>query len=79
MKVTAILLCLILLGCGGGTDPARESADTKESKEKKEGIFDPLVQSLDKAKGVEDTVMEQKAQTDQALLEAEGEADEDDD
>ena len=69
MRLVALVLCLTLMGCGSDTES--ESAD-----EDKETVFDPLVQNIDKAKAVEDTVMEQKAAMDQALRDAEDGVDE---
>jgi len=61
-----IVLGLWLVACGAG-----ESGDDKD----RETVFDPLVQNIDKAKEVEDKVMQQKAQIVQAVKDAEGTAD----
>lgn len=60
-----IMLGLSLVACGGG-----DSGNDKDQ----ETVFDPLVQNIDKAKEVEDKVMQQKAQIDQAVKDAEGAA-----
>lgn len=57
-----ILLGLSFVACGGGSSGG--DAD-------KETVFDPLVQNIDKAKEVEDKVMQQKARMDEALKAAE--------
>ncbi len=59
--LTLIMLCLMLSACGN------EPADDAASKEDKETVFDPLIESVDKAKGVEDTVMQQKEDMDEAM------------
>lgn len=53
------VLCLLLAACGG------ESRDETDAKEEK--VFDPLIQSVDKAKAVEDTVLQHKEDMDDAL------------
>ena len=66
MKIlTLIVFCLMLPGCGN--EPADESA----THEDEETVFDPLIESVDKAKGVEDTVMQQKEDMDEAMREME--------
>lgn len=62
MRIIALVILVVLAGCGGGTDSEGD---------KKETVFDPLVQNIDKAKQVEDTVMQQKAAMDQAIRDAE--------
>ena len=68
MKFLTVFLCLILFACGSAKEEATEVED-------KETVFDPLVETIDKAKEVEDVVMQQKQQMDDALREAEGESD----
>jgi len=54
----AILTCLVLAACGGGAD------DSKDDEQK---VFEPLIESVDKAKAVEDTVLQQKEDMDEAM------------
>jgi hypothetical protein len=54
-----ILLCLLLAACGGGS--------TEDSAKEEEKVFDPLIQSVDKAKAVEDAVLQQKKDMDDAM------------
>ena len=62
MKIlTLIMFCLMLSACGN------EPADEAASKEDEETVFDPLIESVEKAKGVEDTVMQQKKDMDEAM------------
>jgi Skp family chaperone for outer membrane proteins len=62
MRILALIVfCLMLSACGN------ESADDAASKEDKETVFDPLIESVEKAKGVEDTVMQQKKDMDEAM------------
>jgi hypothetical protein len=59
MKIIALtFLSLLLAACGGSSD---------ESDQDQEKVFDPLIQSVDKAKSVEDTVMQQKEDMDEAM------------
>lgn len=71
MKFTAIILCLVLAGCGSSEDAATEAEDI-------ETIFDPLVETIDKAAEVEDLVFQQKQDMDDALKRMEGETDDTD-
>ena len=73
MKILALMMCLMLSGCGN------EPADDAASQEDKETVFDPLIESVDKAKGVEDTVMQQKKDMDEAMQRMEEGAEDPDD
>ncbi|NOX68474.1 MAG: hypothetical protein GXP15_04755 [Gammaproteobacteria bacterium] len=78
MKIFSILLLLVMVACGSSrnTDEKSETEVTDaEATEEVESVFDPLVQSIDKANAVEDIVMQQKLQMDEALKEMEGETD----
>ncbi len=71
MKFAAIILCLtltILTACGSPDEGSAEAED-------KETVFDPMVETIDKAAEVEDLVMQQKADMDEALRRAEGDVD----
>ena len=63
MRILTLAFLLVLAACGGSNSAGEEDKET---------VFDPLVQDLDKAKQVEDQVLEQKRQLDEALKEAEG-------
>ncbi len=56
-----ILLSLLLSACGN------EPADDATTSEDEETVFDPLIESVDKAKGVEDTVMQHEEDMDEAM------------
>ncbi|MEQ9562308.1 MAG: hypothetical protein RLN69_07295 [Woeseiaceae bacterium] len=56
--VASILLCLALTACGN--DPDNSGRD-------EEKVFDPLIESVDKAQAVEDTVLQQKQDMDDAV------------
>lgn len=65
----ALLLCgAFLCGCGG-SDKGDDAAE-------REGVFDPLTNTLEEAEQVEDLVLQQKQQMDDALRRMEGEEDE---
>ena len=75
MRILTLALFLVVGGCGSATD-----SDTHpEAEEDRETVFDPLVDSLDKAKAVESQVMQQKDLMDQAIAESEGSGDESED
>jgi len=75
MKILSLVLSLLVAGCGDAAD-----SDTRqEVEEDKESVFDPLLDSIDKAKNVENQVMQHKDRTDQALAESEGLGDEPED
>ena len=75
MRILILAFCLTLIGCGGGAD----SEENEKPEEDRETVFDPLVGSIDKAKAVEDQLMQSKDRTDQAIAEAEGTADDPED
>lgn len=58
--VTILVACLVLTACGGASDDAERDAG-------EEKVFDPLIQSVDKAKAVEDTVEQHKRDMDEAM------------
>ena len=58
------LACIVgLAGCGGGS-AEQKSADSAEAEE---GVFDPLVGALDRAKAVEDIGLERKQEIDERM------------
>ena len=77
MKCYSIFLLLLLVGCGSSEDTETDSTDATEAQDV-ETVFDPLIESIDKAKAVEDIVMQQKQQMDEALKKMEGETDDSD-
>ena len=77
MKCYSIFLLLLLVGCGSSEDTETDTTDATEAQDV-ETVFDPLIESIDKAKAVEDIVMLQKQQMDEALKKMEGETDDSD-
>ncbi|MCH7854649.1 MAG: hypothetical protein IIB76_09990 [Proteobacteria bacterium] len=77
MKCYSIFLLLLLVGCGSSEDTETDTTDATEAQDV-ETVFDPLIESIDKAKAVEDIVMQQKQQMDEALKKMEGETDDSD-
>jgi hypothetical protein len=71
MKFVAIIMCLTLTILTACSSPDEESAEAED----KESVFDPMVETIDKAAEVEDLLMQQKADMDEALRRAEGEVD----
>ena len=77
MKCFSIFLLLMLVGCGSSEDTETDTTDAIEAQDV-ETVFDPLIESIDKAKAVEGIVMQQKQQMDEALKKMEGETDDSD-
>lgn len=77
MKCYSIFLLLLLVGCGSSEDTETDTTDATEAQDV-ETVFDPLIESIDKAKAVEGIVMQQKQQMDEALKKMEGETDDSD-
>jgi hypothetical protein len=75
MRILILAVCLSLVGCGGGAN----SDQNDKPEEDKDTVFDPLVENIDKAKAVEDQLMQSKDRTDQAIAEAEGAGDDSED
>ena len=59
---------LLLLGCGA----AEESSESSEPPPVEETAFGEMVGTIDKARSVEGTVLQQKEDTDRAIQESEG-------
>ena len=66
MRIALLLTGVFLVACGGG-----------EKEADREGVFDPMVESIDKAKEVEDAVMKHKEEIDKRLKEMEGTTEDD--
>ncbi len=66
-RITVPLMVGLVLaaGCGGGSDGANETRE-------EEGVFDPLVDTLGKAREVEQEVQQRVDELNKALEEAEG-------
>lgn len=63
---TALLAALFLAGCGGAQAPPETAAP-----EPRATVFDPLVGTLERAEGVQQTVDDQAAELRRRLEEAE--------
>ena len=70
MRLFPIFLFFTLVGC----EPP-ENTDTEATAEDLETVFDPLAESLQKAREVEDIVLQQKLKMDAALEQMDGESD----
>lgn len=77
MKVISILLLLMMVACSSSENTGTEATEAEETQDT-ETVFDPLLETIDKARAVEDIVMQQKRQMDEALKEMEGETDDTD-
>jgi hypothetical protein len=65
----ALVVSLTLAGCGGNSQPS--SPQPKAETPKRKTVFDPLVGTLDRAKGVQQTVNDQAAEQRRQIEEAE--------
>lgn len=59
----------VLLGCGAAEDSSSEASQPPPVEET---AFGDMVGTMDKARSVEDSVMQQKEDTDRAIRESEG-------
>ncbi len=66
ISMVAAAALATLTACGGASN--EEAAD--ENAEAKEGVFDPMVETMDRAREVEDLVQQQKKDIDEALEQA---------
>ncbi|WP_405227307.1 hypothetical protein [Lentisalinibacter sediminis] len=62
--------CLVLAACGGADDEATKSDEPYEDRET---VFDPMTDTIDRAKEVEEMGKDRKKAMDEALEEADGE------
>lgn len=67
MRYVLLIISLSMFGCGGA------EKDTEDQ----EGVFDPMVETIDKAKEVEDITLQHKKDMDKRLREMEGTAGDD--
>jgi hypothetical protein len=79
-NLLGLFLITILAACGGpadnsanssGTSSQAEQRQVEERPEDRETVFDPMVSTIDRAKGVEAINMNRKAEMDAALDEQE--------
>ncbi len=66
ISMVAAVALVALTACGGASN--EEAAD--ENAEAKEGVFDPMVETMDRAREVENLVQQQKQDIDEALEQA---------
>lgn len=77
-RVTLVALALTgLVACGDSEPPADEQAEAAPDVHERQGtqdetVFDDMIRTEDKARSVEGTVMQGKANTDAAIEAAEG-------
>ena len=57
-------MSMVLIGCGGSADNASDDGGYTDEDE---GVFDPMVGTMDRAKGVEDMGTSRKAEMDAAI------------
>lgn len=75
--LAAVALASLLAACGG-EPPEPEAAADEDAAQADDNIAQPLVDSLEKAKAVDQQVQQRKADVDAALEEAEGKSSDDD-
>ncbi len=71
----ALTLVSLMAGCGGSAPPSGATtkaapAEAQKATERRETVFDPLVGTIDRAKGVQSTVDEQAAEQRRKIEEA---------
>jgi hypothetical protein len=71
----ALTLVCSMAGCGGAAQPTgstskAQPATAQKAPERKETVFDPWVGTIDRAKGVQNTVDEQAAEQRRKIEEA---------
>lgn len=66
-----VAACLVISACSGSPDGSGSAAEDEERPEDRETVFDPMVGTIDRAKGVEDLNMQRKDEMDRALEEQE--------
>ena len=69
----ATAFALTLVGCGGSEPEQRaaEASETGDSAPRRETVFDPMTSTIDRAKGVQQTVDEQAAEQRRRIDDAE--------
>ncbi len=71
----ALTLVTLVAGCGGSAQPSGDTtkaqpAVAQKAAERRETVFDPWVGTIDRAKGVQNTVDEQAAEQRRKIEEA---------
>jgi hypothetical protein len=71
----ALALASLMAGCGGSEQPSggttmAQPAAAQKAPERRESVFDPWVGTIDRAKGVQNTVDEQAAEQRRKIEEA---------
>jgi hypothetical protein len=67
VRLTLLALCAIVLA-GCSPPPPQDKEEAKElGRDTDDTVFDDMIQTEDRARGVEDTVMQQKRDTDSAI------------
>jgi len=72
-RILTTVATVLLAACGGDADKAADGAAESGEADAKGGVMgEAYVESLDKAKAVEDLALEQKERIDEAVEEADG-------
>jgi hypothetical protein len=71
----ALAIASLIAGCGGSAQPSASAAKAQpaaaqKAPERRETVFDPWVGTIDRAKGVQNTVDEQAAEQRRKIEEA---------
>jgi hypothetical protein len=66
----ALTLAAFVTGCGGSASPSGETTKAPAAPERRETVFDPWVGTIERAKGVQNTVDEQAAEQRRKIEEA---------
>ena len=77
---TVVLLALALAaGCGADQPPQDDAAARELGRDTDQTVFDDMIQTQDRSRGVEQTTMDAKAATDAAIEAQTGDEEEDPD
>lgn len=73
-KIAVVALAVLALAGCGGPEPAQDKAEAERlGRDTDETVFDDMVQTQDRARGVEDLTLGRKGELDRALESSEGE------
>jgi hypothetical protein len=69
MKLLILTMLVFMIGCNGGESEAKKGGQVQDARQ--ESVFDPMIQTIDRAKGVEELSMNRKEDLDRQIEESE--------
>jgi len=70
MRFLLVLIAVAFAGCGGSSEPEKETAVEEEMETAADDLQESIETTLEKAEGVEDTLQEAADELDKAIDEA---------